>query len=163
MPRRQAEKAPGLCDVPSTRAISGLFYSHALRPPPSEQMLRKQATTLPRFNRRGKLVIPLLYTILFLDRLCLREGPNMTTITLKHLAREFDQDPYTLRSLLRKHQGPAIGRRWKWEEPSAALNEVRAFLTKRYGSITRAAGSTPSKHSSPPSPMKTFSATARRT
>lgn len=51
-------------------------------------------------------------------------------ITLKHLAREFDVDPYQLRMKLRKHFG--IRRRWRWDEATPQdklhLSQVREFL-----------------------------------
>lgn len=51
-------------------------------------------------------------------------------IVLKHLAKEFDMDPYPLRMKLRKHFG--IRRRWRWDENNPAdmksLKEVREFL-----------------------------------
>lgn len=52
-------------------------------------------------------------------------------IVLKHLARDFDIDPYALRMKLRKHFG--IRRRWRWDpdkpEDQAHLEKVRKFLT----------------------------------
>lgn len=52
-------------------------------------------------------------------------------IVLKHLANEFNLDPYQLRMRLRKQFG--IRRRWRWDpdlpEDVKHLKKVRAFLT----------------------------------
>lgn len=49
-------------------------------------------------------------------------------IVLKHLANEFDIQPYKLRTMLRKKFG--IRRRWRWDETTEAkdLKKVREFL-----------------------------------
>ncbi len=54
-------------------------------------------------------------------------------ILLKHLAREYDIDPYKLRQLLRKKfpdlKPPEGYRRWRWEDPQHPdLIKIRAFL-----------------------------------
>lgn len=49
-------------------------------------------------------------------------------IVLKHLANEFNQDPYKLRQLLRSKFGKR--RRWRWDPITEAkeLEKVRKFL-----------------------------------
>lgn len=46
-------------------------------------------------------------------------------VTLKHICREFDLDPYTLRQFLRKHTTKQKHQRWKWEENDPALPNIR--------------------------------------
>lgn len=54
-------------------------------------------------------------------------------ITLKHLARDYDYDPYKLRQLLRTHFG--IRRRWRWDPSSpddkAQLDQVKELLESK--------------------------------
>jgi hypothetical protein len=51
-------------------------------------------------------------------------------ITLKHLAREFDIDPYKLRRMMRRQYGLSKSRRWRWQEGEKELNRVREWLKK---------------------------------
>ena len=37
-------------------------------------------------------------------------------ITIKHLCREFDLDPYTFRQQLRDDNQKPLNRRWKWPD-----------------------------------------------
>ncbi len=47
-------------------------------------------------------------------------------ITLKHICREFDLEPYPLRQYLRKHMTThKRNQRWKWEPKSEQLTEAR--------------------------------------
>lgn len=49
-------------------------------------------------------------------------------ITLKHLCREFDLDPYTLRQYLRKHlTSHTKHRRWKWQPDDPELKTAKAL------------------------------------
>lgn len=49
----------------------------------------------------------------------------MEFITLKHICREFDIDPYPLRQQLRKVIPKRKHKRWTWEENDPELKEVR--------------------------------------
>jgi len=50
------------------------------------------------------------------------------SITLKHLCREFDLDPYTLRQYLRKNMPAHIKhRRWKWQQDEAELTIAKSL------------------------------------
>lgn len=53
-----------------------------------------------------------------------------SVVTLKHLAREFDIDPFKLRRMFRKRSGLHPKRRWRWEEGSQELKEIREWLAK---------------------------------
>jgi len=71
-------------------------------------------------------------------------------ITLKHLARTLNVDPYTLRMALRAAGlQPQVNRRWKWESEEdsqyrSALNVGRAYVSKSSGlSSSSSAESTP--------------------
>lgn len=46
-------------------------------------------------------------------------------ITLKHICREFDLDPYQLRQYLRKHTTKRKHERWKWPSTDPALDNIR--------------------------------------
>lgn len=46
-------------------------------------------------------------------------------ITLKHICREFDLDPYQLRQYLRKHTTKAKHQRWKWPDSDPSLTNIR--------------------------------------
>lgn len=46
-------------------------------------------------------------------------------ITLKHICREFDLDPYPLRQYLRKHTKKQKHQRWKWSSDDPALSNIR--------------------------------------
>lgn len=48
-----------------------------------------------------------------------------TMITLKHLCREYDLDPYPLRQKLRKGMKHKRNQRWQWPDPSPELDEAR--------------------------------------
>lgn len=57
-------------------------------------------------------------------------------LTLKHLAREHDVDPYALRMALRASQlEPQVNKRWKWESSEdpeyQKANSVAASLASR--------------------------------
>jgi hypothetical protein len=48
------------------------------------------------------------------------------SITLKHLCREFDLDPYTLRQYLRKNlTSHTKHRRWKWQPDDPELTTAK--------------------------------------
>jgi hypothetical protein len=49
-------------------------------------------------------------------------------IVLKHLAREFNIDPFKLRRMLRDKYGDAKGRRWRWEDSDKELVRIRSYL-----------------------------------
>ena len=69
-------------------------------------------------------------------------------VVLKHLARKYKADPYSMRRLLRLNygkQGP-----WKWAEGSDALKAVEKLLEKAYGKNTSS-----SQEPSPPMPSPT--------
>lgn len=46
-------------------------------------------------------------------------------ITLKHICREFDLDPYQLRQYLRKHTTKAKHQRWKWLPDDPTLPNIK--------------------------------------
>ena len=46
-------------------------------------------------------------------------------ITLKHICREFDLDPYQLRQYLRKHTNKQKHQRWKWPDSDPQLTNIR--------------------------------------
>lgn len=46
-------------------------------------------------------------------------------ITLKHICREFDLDPYPLRQKLRAAIPKRKHKRWTWEDDDPELKEVR--------------------------------------
>ena len=46
-------------------------------------------------------------------------------ITLKHLAREFDLDPYKLRQHLRAHLPHKRNQRWQWTTENPELAKAR--------------------------------------
>lgn len=52
-------------------------------------------------------------------------------VVLKHLANEYDIDPYKLRQKLRAKFGEAPGGRWRWEEKSPDLAKIRKFLDEQ--------------------------------
>jgi hypothetical protein len=54
-------------------------------------------------------------------------------ITLKHLAREFDLDPFKLRRMLRAEYGTTETRRWRWQEGDVELTKVRTWLKDTVG------------------------------
>jgi hypothetical protein len=71
-------------------------------------------------------------------------------ITIKHLARRLDIDPYSLRMALRNAGlKPGINRRWKWEDVEdesykEALKVGKLYVSKTFGrESSRSAGSTP--------------------
>lgn len=71
-------------------------------------------------------------------------------IVLKHLAREFDIDPYKLRQTLRAHKYKPSNGRWSWEPNSTQLAEIRSKLTELFSesvapTTTSPAPSTPSR------------------
>ncbi len=51
-------------------------------------------------------------------------------IVLKHLAREFDLDPYRLRQILRAHNVKTTNGRYTWPEKSKQLAKVRLLLSQ---------------------------------
>lgn len=56
-------------------------------------------------------------------------------IVLKHLAQEFDLDPYKLRKMLRPEFG--YHRRWQWENDNdPELKRIRKFLSSGGSSST---------------------------
>lgn len=58
-------------------------------------------------------------------------------ITLKHLCREFDLDPYTLRQHLRKNMpSHSKHRRWKWQPDDPELATAKT-LAKELSNGTR--------------------------
>src|SRR4051812_19428430 len=92
-------------------------------------------------------------------------GGQHMIITLKHLANEFDIDPFKLRRMFRKRQGNNPKRRWRWEEGQEELKEVRQWLASQSGTqpgqlapqrtssaptTTASSPSSPSATSSPP-------------
>lgn len=63
-------------------------------------------------------------------------------IVLKHLAREFDVDPYKLRMFLRANEVATTKGRYQWEENDPALKKLRSLLSRRFaGSRTTTTGS----------------------
>lgn len=53
-------------------------------------------------------------------------------LTLKHLARDLDIDPYKLRCLLRRLFGKAKGRRWRWpSEDDKDYKRKRAAIERK--------------------------------
>lgn len=48
-------------------------------------------------------------------------------ITLKHICREFDLDPYQLRQFLRKRTTKAKHQRWKWSDTDPQLTNIRTL------------------------------------
>lgn len=46
-------------------------------------------------------------------------------ITLKHLCREYDLDPYPLRQALRKQLTHRRNQRWQWQDDDPQLKEAR--------------------------------------
>lgn len=49
-------------------------------------------------------------------------------ITLKHLSREFDIDPYRLRKILRKAFPHQSNQRWEWQPDDKELKDIRSYL-----------------------------------
>jgi len=47
------------------------------------------------------------------------------TVTLKHLCREYDLDPYPLRQRLRKQLEHRCNQRWQWQDDDPQLAEAR--------------------------------------
>lgn len=70
-------------------------------------------------------------------------------IVLKHLAQQFNIDPYTLRHILRRNRYTPNNRRWKWEENDPQLKQIREtlsnYLNSRSSTLTHntTASSTP--------------------
>lgn len=58
-------------------------------------------------------------------------GDSGGCVTLKHVAREFDVAPDKLRRILRSELGLVDGRRWRWDEGSESLMEVRRIVARR--------------------------------
>lgn len=54
----------------------------------------------------------------------------MEMITLKHICREFDLDPYPLRQKLRKHLKHHRNQRWKWNPDDPQLKAVRELAAQ---------------------------------
>ena len=54
----------------------------------------------------------------------------MEMVTLKHICREFDLDPYPLRQKLRKHLEHKRNQRWKWKPDDPQLTEVRQLAAQ---------------------------------
>ena len=71
-------------------------------------------------------------------------------IVLKHLAQEFRIDPRELRAILRSHDYSPSQGRWKWEENSPQLREIRLMLGK---SLSRSRGK-PIPITIPPKPKR---------
>lgn len=46
-------------------------------------------------------------------------------ITLKHVAREYDLDPYALRQKLRSQLEHKPNQRWQWDEKDPNLSKAR--------------------------------------
>jgi len=55
----------------------------------------------------------------------------MKAIVLKHLAREFDLDPYRLRQILRAHSIPTNKGRYQWSSDDPSLEPIRRILKKQ--------------------------------
>lgn len=66
-------------------------------------------------------------------------------IVLKHLANEFNIDPYNLRQILRKQFGKPSSRRWRWQEDDPNLKATRDFLSH----YLKSQSSTPTPSSTP--------------
>lgn len=49
----------------------------------------------------------------------------MTMITLKHLAQEFQLDPYKLRQVLRQHLPHKPNQRWQWKPTDPQLQKAK--------------------------------------
>lgn len=73
-------------------------------------------------------------------------------IVLKHLAREFDVDPYKLRMFLRANEIPTTKGRYQWEPEDPALKKLRSLLSKRFAGSRSTTTTQPAK--STPSPKK---------
>lgn len=60
-------------------------------------------------------------------------------VLLKHLAKEYNIDPYILRRKLRPEFGYATERRWRWDTAKKSernhLQRVREFLDKEYRNV----------------------------
>jgi hypothetical protein len=54
----------------------------------------------------------------------------MEQITLKHICREFDLDPYLLRQVLRKNLPHRRNQRWKWSPDDPQLKQARALAAQ---------------------------------
>lgn len=54
----------------------------------------------------------------------------MTDITLKHICREFDLDPYPLRQKLRQKLPHKRNQRWKWKSDDPELKQVRELAAQ---------------------------------
>lgn len=54
----------------------------------------------------------------------------MADITLKHICREYDLDPYPLRQKLRANIPHRRNQRWKWEPDDPQLTEVRKLAAQ---------------------------------
>ncbi len=68
-------------------------------------------------------------------------------IVLKHLAREFDIDPYPLRQILRAANIPTTNGRYQWQENDPSLKTTRALLGKLIsGSGASTVASSASRH-----------------
>lgn len=51
-------------------------------------------------------------------------------ITLKHLAQEFELDPYKLRQELRKNLKHKHNQRWQWEPKNPQLAQARKIAER---------------------------------
>lgn len=51
-------------------------------------------------------------------------------ITLKHLCREYDLDPYPLRQVLRKNMPHRKNQRWRWSEDDPDLKVARRLAAQ---------------------------------
>lgn len=72
----------------------------------------------------------------------------MAIITVKHLAKEFDWDPYDLRMALRKAGLTPINRRWKWEDTkSDHYKKCRKVAQSKKSTATTKPAPKPSKPS----------------
>lgn len=54
-------------------------------------------------------------------------------ITLKHIAREFDLDPYRLRQHLRQNLKHRRYQRWQWPDNDPQLTQVRTLAKQLAG------------------------------
>lgn len=71
-------------------------------------------------------------------------------IVLKHLAQEFETDPYKIRQILRAHFGHATNMRWKWEENDPNLALARQHLTSHFaGNHTKTLSTEPTAEPTP--------------
>lgn len=56
----------------------------------------------------------------------------MRLVLLKHLAQEYEVDPYLLRRKLRLLLGSPKNKRWKWSADDPQLTQIKALLKKEY-------------------------------